>query len=136
MEQKFYTDNFENLLKENADQFKMHPSKKVWQGIYNNVHPGTRWPSLAMNILFIFTLVIIGHLNTQQSEHISLTNIPESIEVQKANNDISSESKVVNIFKNRKQVVDNKQTDHKKDNTKNSDLISGHKLNIDNDKSI
>ena len=137
MEQKFYIDNFENLLKENVDQFKMYPSKKVWQGIYNNVHPGTRWPSLAMSILFIFTLVIIGHLNTQQSEHSSLTGIQENIQAQKklytqANNDLHSESKAVNvIFKNSKQVVDKtKRTNHKKNNINNNDLISNHKLNI------
>lgn len=141
MEQKFYTDNFENLLKENADKFKMYPSKKVWQGIYNNVHPGTKWPSLAMNILFIFTLVIIGHLNTQQSEQSSLTDIQESIQVQKnlhTNKGISSESKAINvIFKNSNQVVDkNKRIDHKKDNTSNNDLISKYKLNIANKNSI
>ena len=64
MERKFYTDSFEKLLKENADQFKMYPSKKVWHGLYNNLHPGRRWPSITISILFLFSLVIIGHLNT------------------------------------------------------------------------
>jgi hypothetical protein len=64
MERKFYDENFESSLKEHADEFKMYPSKKVWHGIYNSVHPGRRWPSAAISILFIFTLVIIGHLNT------------------------------------------------------------------------
>ena len=64
MERKFYTDNFERLLREHVDQFKMTPSKKVWHGIYNNMHPGRRWPSIAMTLVFLFTLVIVGHLNT------------------------------------------------------------------------
>jgi hypothetical protein len=64
MERKFYHENFEGSLKHDADQFKMYPSKKVWHGIYNDVHPGRRWPSVAISILFIFTLVIVGHLNT------------------------------------------------------------------------
>ncbi len=64
MERKFYTDNFEKYLKDNADEYRMVPSKKVWHGLYNDLHPGRRWPSAAMSILFIFTLVIIGHLNT------------------------------------------------------------------------
>lgn len=73
MERKFYTDNFEKLLKENADQFKMYPSKKVWHGLYNDLHPGKRWPSITMSILFLFSLVIIGHLNTgnNYSQHIA-----------------------------------------------------------------
>lgn len=64
MERKFYPENFENFLKGHADQFKLTPSKKVWHGIYNDLHPGKRWPSVAMSMVFLFTLVIIGHLNT------------------------------------------------------------------------
>lgn len=75
MERKFYADNFESLLKENADQFKMTPSKKVWHGIYNDMHPGRRWPSVAISLLLILTLVMVGYLNTQQSEHNYLTTI-------------------------------------------------------------
>ncbi len=69
MERKFYENDFEQFLKESADQFRMSPSKKVWHGIYNNTHPGRRWPSVAMSLLFIFTLVLVGHLNTQQNQH-------------------------------------------------------------------
>jgi hypothetical protein len=64
MERKFYPENFERFLRGHADQFKMSPSKKVWHGIYNDLHPGRRWPSIAMTMVFIFTLVIVGHLNT------------------------------------------------------------------------
>jgi len=75
MEREFYTNDLESLLKENADQFKMIPSKKVWHGIYNDLHPGRRWPSALMSLAFIFSLVIIGHLNTQQSKHSNSTNL-------------------------------------------------------------
>jgi len=56
--------DFEQSLKEQADEFKMIPSKRVWHGIYNDLHPGRRWPSISMSFLLIFTLVVIGHLNT------------------------------------------------------------------------
>jgi hypothetical protein len=83
MEREFYTTDFENLLKENADQFKLTPSKKVWHGIYNDLHPGRRWPSAVMSLAFIFSLVIIGHLNTQQSQHSYLTNLQKNPQSQK-----------------------------------------------------
>ncbi len=70
MERKFYPENFEKFLSGHADQFKMSPSKKVWHGIYNDLHPGKRWPSVAMSLIFIFSLVIIGHLNTNNG-HIT-----------------------------------------------------------------
>jgi len=72
MERNFYSENFENFLKGHADKFKMTPSKKVWHGIYNDLHPGKRWPSIAMSMVFIFTLVIIGHLNTNNGHTIPL----------------------------------------------------------------
>lgn len=72
MERKFYPENFEKFLKGHADQFKLTPSKKVWHGIYNDLHPGRRWPSVAMSMLFIFTLVIIGHLNTNNGHNTAL----------------------------------------------------------------
>lgn len=72
MERNFYPENFERFLRGHADQFKMSPSKKVWHGIYNDLHPGRRWPSIAMSMLFIFTLVIVGHLNTNNGRTTSL----------------------------------------------------------------
>ncbi len=64
MRRKFTLDDFEHSLKEHADEFKMIPSKKVWHGIYNDIHPGRRWPSVSVAFLLMFTLIIVGHLNT------------------------------------------------------------------------
>nr|MBA2249472.1 hypothetical protein [Chitinophagaceae bacterium] len=64
MEKNFYNDNFEKYLKDHADQFKLYPGKNAWRGLYNNLHPGMRWPSLAMSVMFIIALFVVGHLNT------------------------------------------------------------------------
>jgi hypothetical protein len=63
MERRFDMMDFEQSLKEQVDQLRMVPSKKVWNGIYNNLHPGSNWPSLTMAFLFLFTFFGIGHLN-------------------------------------------------------------------------
>ena len=63
MEKRFDMGNFEESLKEHADHFAIAPSRKVWQGIYNDLHPGSRWPSVAMGLVFLFSLLGIGHLN-------------------------------------------------------------------------
>ena len=73
MEKEFYTDEFEQLLKEKADQFSMYPSKRVWHSIYNNLHPSRRWPSVAMSLLLITSLMFIGYLNTADNTGINLT---------------------------------------------------------------
>src|SRR6478672_5090347 len=76
MERKFYPENFEAFLKGHADQFKLTPSKKVWHGIYNDLHPGRRWPSVAMSMVLLFTLVTIGHLNTNNGHTSRIYNVP------------------------------------------------------------
>ena len=67
MEKKFYTDNFERLLKEKSDEFRMYPSKRVWHSIYNDLHPGRKWPSIAMSMILVIALVLIGTLNTNDN---------------------------------------------------------------------
>lgn len=67
MDTNFYTDEFEQLIKEKADQFRMYPSRRVWHSIYNNLHPSRRWPSFAMSIFLITSLLLIGHLNTSDN---------------------------------------------------------------------
>ncbi len=64
MEEKFYLDDFELSLKEHADQFKMAPTKRVWHGIYNDLHPGRRWPSVMISLLLIFSTVFVGYINS------------------------------------------------------------------------
>ena len=63
MEHKFYTDNFERLLKEQSDEFRMYPSKRVWHSIYNDLHPDRKWPSIAVSLVLVTTLFLIGYWN-------------------------------------------------------------------------
>ncbi len=64
MEHKFYTDDFERLLKEKSDEFRMYPSKRVWHSIYNNLHPDRKWPSITVTLLLVTVLFLIGYMNS------------------------------------------------------------------------
>ena len=66
MENKFYTDDFEHFLKESADNFRMYPSKRVWNSLYNNLHPGRKWPSLAVCLLLVSSVIFIGIANKNE----------------------------------------------------------------------
>lgn len=74
MENEFYEDDFEQLLKEKADQFSMYPSKRVWHSIYNNLHPSRRWPSVVISLFLISSLMFIGYLNTGENSITSQIN--------------------------------------------------------------
>ncbi len=67
MDRNFHTDDFERLLREKSDEFRMYPSKRIWNSIYNNIHPGRKWPSVAMSITLIIALLSIGYLNTRNA---------------------------------------------------------------------
>ncbi len=66
MENKFYTDDFEHFLKESADNFRMYPSKRVWNSLYNNLHPGRKWPSLVVCLLLVSSVIFIGIANKNE----------------------------------------------------------------------
>lgn len=67
MDRNLHTDDFERLLREKSDEFRMYPSKRIWYSIYNNIHPGRRWPSVVMSLVLTSALVLIGYLNTNDS---------------------------------------------------------------------
>ncbi|MEP7252061.1 MAG: outer membrane beta-barrel protein [Ginsengibacter sp.] len=68
MEENFYLDDFELTLQEQANQFKMVPNKKVWHGIYNDLHPGRRWPSVMVSLVLISSIVFIGYINSHSDK--------------------------------------------------------------------
>ncbi|MEO6812752.1 MAG: hypothetical protein ABI172_02400 [Ginsengibacter sp.] len=115
MERRFDMTNFEQSLKDHADQFSIMPSNKVWHGIYNNLHPGSKWPSFAMGLVFLFTLVGVGHLNNNPKQVTTLT--PETSTdasiLHLDNNQVASKRKEVASSKNQEasskdQVVSSK----------------------------
>jgi len=109
MERRFDMTNFEQSLKDHADQLDMIPSKRVWNGIYNNLHPGSRWPSIAMAFVFLFTILGIGHLNnntrkladlkgdTQNQSEINSESQNELNSNKEVQEEINSESPVVKL---------------------------------------
>ncbi|MBC7827559.1 MAG: hypothetical protein H7122_07430 [Chitinophagaceae bacterium] len=54
MERDFYTDEFEDLIKLKADQYRMYPSDKVWKGIKRSLHSHKR------KYWFGFALLLTG----------------------------------------------------------------------------
>ena len=59
-------DNFEQFLKESTEDFKMYPSRKVWYSLYNNLHPGSKWPSLAVCLILISAILFMDVSNNNK----------------------------------------------------------------------
>src|ERR1044071_7053081 len=55
MESNFDNKDFEQFVKQNADQYRMFPSEKVWKGIYNTLHTRRKWYSIGLTTLLVTT---------------------------------------------------------------------------------
>ena len=60
MERDFYNEDFEELIKEKTDQYKMYPSDKVWKGVYNSLHARRRRFVIGMSVLISGILIFAG----------------------------------------------------------------------------
>jgi hypothetical protein len=71
MENRFNNRDFEQFVKQNADQYRMFPSEKVWDNIHSTLHVRKRWYGAGIVLLFItvatVTLVMVNHPDKNQS---------------------------------------------------------------------
>ena len=78
MDNNFYRDDFEQMLREKADEFKLQPSRRVWRSLYNSMHPSRKWPSVIISLLLITSLVFIGYMNTNDdSKDLAKNNLTD-----------------------------------------------------------
>jgi len=91
MERNYYTEGFENFLKEKTDEYKLYPSEKVWNNIQQKLHPRRKWPYLTAALLLLGigmgTKLAIDDWNLNPLTTIDNTNIPADI-----NHDLSRQA--------------------------------------------
>ncbi|MEI2738907.1 MAG: hypothetical protein V9F01_08985 [Chitinophagaceae bacterium] len=58
MENRFNNRDFEQFVKQNADQYRMFPSEKVWNVIHNTLHTRRRWYGIGLGLLILSTGVV------------------------------------------------------------------------------
>src|SRR5215469_762727 len=59
-ESSFYSDEFEQLIRDKTEQYKMYPSENVWKGIHNSLHTKRRWFIGSMACVVIGILFFAG----------------------------------------------------------------------------
>lgn len=84
MERGFYNDEFEELIKQKADQYRMYPSEQAWKGINRSLHTRKKW------YWFGFLLFISGIGYYAVDQLISPSDIKQQAAVNKADADHST----------------------------------------------
>jgi hypothetical protein len=59
-ESNFYSDEFEHLIREKTEQYKMYPSENVWKGVHNSLHTKRKWFIGSMAFLVTGILFLSG----------------------------------------------------------------------------
>src|ERR1051326_8461946 len=59
-ESSFYSEDFEQLIREKTEQYKMYPSERVWKGVHNSLHTKRRWFIGSMALLVTGILFFAG----------------------------------------------------------------------------
>ncbi len=55
MESNYSNRDFEQFVQQNADQYRMYPSERVWKGINSTLHTRRRWYGFWLTILLLAT---------------------------------------------------------------------------------
>ena len=86
MERQFNNGEFEKQLRDNANQYRMYPSEKVWNGIHASLHTRRRWYGLTATIMLLVTGSIVsiiiytdkpGKNNLTDQTNVSIQNISQ-----------------------------------------------------------
>ncbi len=72
-ESNFYSDEFEQLIREKTEQYKMYPSEQVWKGIHGSLHTKRRWFFGSMALLVTGILFLAGKELIAPSAHPNLS---------------------------------------------------------------
>jgi outer membrane protein with beta-barrel domain len=68
-ESNFYSDEFEQLIREKTEQYKMYPSEKVWKGVHNSLHTKRKWFIGSMALFVGGILFLAGRELINPSPH-------------------------------------------------------------------
>src|SRR5580698_3789488 len=96
MNRNFTNDEFEELIKQKADQYKLYPSEKVWKRIYSSLHTGRRWFITGMALLITGILFLAGKELLVPDKHIA--SVKKQIDTANTS-DLTAETEKNNIAK-------------------------------------
>lgn len=98
MEDKNNNNDFEQFLRSSIEDFKMIPSRKIWYGIYNSMHPDRKWPSIAVCLIILTAVMFVGVANNNSISSSARKNAEENLIV--SSNIIPAEqNKLSNVLK-------------------------------------
>lgn len=118
MDRQFNKQDFEKLLRENANQYRMYPSEKVWNGVHAALHTRRKWYRISALALILFSGTAISLLvlnySTDKKVMSELENSSQSLNAPLTKSKLFFE-KNIGEFSNPEITVENKHQLNKPD---------------------
>mgnify|MGYP006384162939 FL=1 len=95
MNQNFENRDFEHFVKQNADQYRMFPSEKVWKGINNTLHTRRRWYGIGLALLLLTTAAVTGIMLSPSSKQPQTLSEKSNVVSAKSDKPTSNKSEVI-----------------------------------------
>lgn len=95
MEERYNDREFEQFIKNNADQYRMFPSEKVWNSIHNTLHTKRRWYGIGLIFLLLSTGVVTWLMLPTTAKKQSTENNTAVISKTLSENKINSEDLII-----------------------------------------
>jgi len=128
MERQFHNEDFERFLRDNANQYRMYPSEKVWKGIYSSIHTRRRWYGISALALLLISGALISLLTLKNNPGKVLLSEKENIDNSAAtnkNNTLANGDILVS-----KQSSNNSSTINKTESVYNPTLLNSNNSKI------
>jgi hypothetical protein len=103
--------HFEQFLKEATADFKLRPSKRLWNSIYNNMHPGRKYPSATTILLMLVVILFMENKSNPIATPIKNTTITHSNNIVLSNTTTLTKQHVASNFHSKEIEVDVEKTD-------------------------
>jgi len=90
---RFYDNEFEEFLKNQANQHRVYPADKVWRNIQGEVHGYRKWPALTVIAVFIIAALVVGTVAVKPHKEIATigkTKLPETEKTQALPEEVAS----------------------------------------------
>src|SRR4030095_12266845 len=87
MESNFHNRDFEQFIKQNADQYRMFPSEKVWSGVNSVLHTRRKWYGLWLGVFLLLSGGTVTWVMTSDSSNDKSGNTPSVV---KSNSTLSN----------------------------------------------
>ncbi len=72
MENSYNNRDFEHFVKQNADQYRMFPSEKVWNNIHHTLHQRNKWYGFGLSLLLLSTAAVTWVMLTPSNKNQQL----------------------------------------------------------------